>query len=62
MGLARKTYMIMHRSIGVITTKAVVVVLRPSKSQCYKNMFRATVASFSTVSKSYLYLEAIRHK
>ena len=36
----------------MITTKAVVEGLRLSKSQCYKNMFRATVASFSTASKS----------
>ena len=45
---------------GVITTKVVVEGLRPSKSQC--NVFRAIVGSFSAASKSYLYLEAIRHK
>ena len=54
--------MIMHRSIWSDNDKAVVEGLRPSKSQCYKNKFRATVASFSTASESYLYLEAIRHK
>ena len=49
-------------SAVISITKIIKLPLRPAKAQCQKNMFRAVVRAFSTLSKTYFYKEAINRK